>query len=194
MSRYILLACIVAAAPATGFALAACGGDNATVNGNGNGDGGNGDGTIGGDDGSSGDTGTDTASDTGGNDGGGGGDGGACDEAGTRKQCNTCCDQQHPQGARVLENALIACACKPAVCGPNDGGTANDAGFGGGACAAQCKSADAGKSQACDICANRALGSQQNPGPCFSDVATACQQSPACVNYVACLDTCKGLP
>lgn len=116
--------------------------------------------------------------------------GGACTPDAGRAACAACCASEQPTGATVFAGAAEKCACVPELCGPTDGGV--DAGkvFGHGDCDMTCGSAKPPDGK-CFTCLTDAIGTMGTPGPCFSDVQTACLASAPCVAYVTCLMGCK---
>ena len=85
---------------------------------------------------------------------------GACAASTTRDACFTCCEQEHPQGIQVLQQAFGNCVC----------------GAGAGNCAAACGNnfcAGAAPSALCEQCLDAA-------DTCRLQADTTCQQTPAC--------------
>jgi hypothetical protein len=175
--------------------VAGCGGSNASVSG---GDGGAGDAATDGtspvDTGSPEDDGSTPeaapGSDTGTPDGGG--DAGC---TGTGATCRQCCRTNDASGYQKLVTAEAACACKPSICGPIDGGAgdaavADASDLGVGACADTCTT-KAAPDAACDKCLDDATGTMAAPGECYTDVSTVCEKEPDCVAYVTCLTGCQ---
>ena len=110
-----------------------------------------------------------------------------CADLGTRAMCVACCDARTPAGSSAFGVALNACACQADLCGPFDAGAPSDGGVGTGACTAECK--NGGKAGgSCTSCRDETL--VEDGGACYPSVKSACEHDPACVAYVACLETC----
>jgi hypothetical protein len=110
-----------------------------------------------------------------------------CSSFATRAVCVECCAARSPAGVMTLNAAINGCACQPDLCGPLDAGHASDGGLGTGACADECK--NGGKvGDPCTECRDVTLAT--DGGVCYSSVKAACEQAPACVTYVECMDTC----
>lgn len=85
---------------------------------------------------------------------------GACASTTTMDACFTCCEQQHPQGIQILQQAFGNCAC----------------GTGAGNCSAECGGswcAGAAPSALCEQCLNAA-------DTCRLQADTACEQNATC--------------
>lgn len=86
--------------------------------------------------------------------------GGACSTSATRDACFTCCEEQHPQGIQVLQQAFGNCVC----------------GNGAGNCAAQCGGSfcvGGAPSALCAQCLDAA-------DTCRLQADATCEQTPAC--------------
>jgi hypothetical protein len=90
--------------------------------------------------------------------------------------CKTCCTTTYLAGAKVAENAGIACACQ------------------GQYCQTQCQStlcADAGPATgACDTCYRNVIGIAGDAG-CYDEITNACSADSTCKAYQACFLSCK---
>ena len=121
-----------------------------------------------------------------------GGDGGC---TGTGATCRQCCKTSNATGYQKLVTAELMCACRPSVCGAIDGG-AGDAGgadasdLGVGACADTCAQKSL-PDTTCDKCLNDATGTMADPGQCYTQVSTVCENDPGCVAYVTCATGCQ---
>lgn len=196
-SRSSLLVALLA------FAPVACGGSDADTTGTPSSDtGASGDGTTdGSDDGST----TDGTSGDGVTDGSGdgGGDGTSadstpsdspadgdaprvCSDEKTRAACTKCCGDEHPDGMKEFDIALIGCACAAGVCRTVCAATA---------CATPPKKGD----DPCNAClastlrkpAGDAGADGGTEGVCIGPVSSACSSSAKCKAYYACLNSCK---
>ena len=108
----------------------------------------------------------------------------ACKAEPTFQECGACCTATRQKGAKVVNDAVIACGCK---------GTGSDAGV--GACATECaatfcKAPPATPDAACNTCLQKAVG---QGGDCSEYASAQCEAEPECVEAQACLQKqCAG--
>ena len=101
---------------------------------------------------------------------------GACSTTTTRDACFTCCEQQHPQGIQVLQQAFSNCVC----------------GNGAGNCAAECGGSFCAGAAASALCEQCLIAADT----CRLQADTTCEQTPTCNAMFQC-DTasqCAGKP
>jgi hypothetical protein len=107
----------------------------------------------------------------------------ACAAEATRTACGTCCITNHQAGAKIFQDALLACGCHGT--GAADGGAGECAtACAATACAATPKTPDA----TCNTCLQ---GSVASAGSCIDVVVAACTGSSDCVAQQKCIGTCK---
>jgi hypothetical protein len=106
----------------------------------------------------------------------------ACAAETTRQACGTCCLTNHPTGAKVISDTVIACGCK---------GTGSDAGTAacGTECAATaCAATPATPDMACNTCLQASVG---QGGACQQAASDACTASADCVAEQKCITPCQ---
>ena len=90
--------------------------------------------------------------------------------------CRACCTSTYFAGAKIAENAGIACACQSQYC------------------QSQCQStlcADAGPATStCDTCYRNVIGIAGDAG-CYDEITNACGADMGCKSYQACFLACK---
>lgn len=108
----------------------------------------------------------------------------ACGAEATLSGCGSCCVTNHQAGAKVIQDSVMACACK---------GTGADGGI--GACVAECattfcKNPPAQPDATCNTCLQSSIA---KGGACADKVAADCQASTDCLAEQKCIGTqCNG--
>lgn len=101
----------------------------------------------------------------------------ACAAEATLDACGECCITNHQEGAKVISDAVLACAC------------AEDAGT---ICQNQCASTacndpPSNPDQACATCLQGTVG---QGGACLQAASTACQKNADCMAEQQCISKC----
>lgn len=100
--------------------------------------------------------------------GGSSGSAGTCSADQGVEACYECCDQKHGGGSEVYEEAWVACACQPSVCGTQ--------------CASSLCGVGGVEPQEGDDCATCLEGAAQ----CDEQADTACQADASCAASFQC--------